>query len=352
MEPQSRLQQGAQALYTIISAINAGQEEHAVLAALLEHTVVDLGYRAATLRILDEEQQTLSLKAAYGLSERYRTKGTVEIANSAIDRAVIGGEVMTVDDVRADPGFQYGEAAEREGLVSAIALPLTLRDRAIGVLRVYTAAPHSFGDEERALLSAVANLGAQAIQRARLFSSFQQIARSMNSSLDLREVLTNLLLQSVDELNVRAGSIRLLGPSARTLHLAAAYGLSERYLAKGAVKVSQSQVDQHVLAQFQPVVITELTEARGFQYPEEAQREGIRSVLVVPLCARGVAIGVLRVYSGQIRQFSAEEIAFMTTVADLGGLAIENAKLHEALKSRLAALQADANAWQRFLSFS
>ncbi|MBX0327726.1 GAF domain-containing protein [Oscillochloris sp. ZM17-4] len=349
---QSRLQKGALALYTIISAINDGHEEQAVLDALLERTVVELGYRAATLRILDEERQTLALKAAYGLSEGYRAKGDVELASSAIDRAVIGGDLVTVDDVRADPGFQYGEAAEREGLVSAIALPLTLRDRAIGVLRVYTAAPHSFGEEERALLSAVASLGAQAIQRARLYTAFQQIARGMNSSLDLREVLTSLLLQSVDELNVRAGSIRLLGPSARTLHLAAAYGLSEGYLAKGAVKVAQSPVDQHVLAERQPVAITELTAAGGFQYPEEAQREGIRSVLVVPLCARGVPIGVLRVYSGQNRRFGAEEIAFMSTVADLGGLAIENAKLHEALKSRLAALQADANAWQRFLSFS
>lgn len=352
MEPQAFLQQGARALFTIISAINAGQDEQTVLAALLERTVSDLGYRAATLRILDEERQTLALKAAYGLSERYRSKGDVDLANSAIDRAVIDGEVVTVADVRADPGFQYGEAAEREGLVSAIALPLTLRDRAIGVLRVYTADSHSFGEEERALLLAVASLGAQSIQRARLYAAFRQIAHGMNSSLDLREVLTSLLLQSVEELHVRAGSIRLLGPRAQTLHLAAAYGLSERYLTKGAVKVAQSPVDQHVLTERQPVAITELSEARGFQYPEEAQREGIRSVLVVPLAARGVPIGVLRVYSGQIRHFSAEEIAFISTVADLGGLAIENAKLHETLKTRLAALQADANAWQRFLSFS
>jgi GAF domain-containing protein len=352
MEHQAFLQQGARALYTIISAINAGLDKQAVLDALLERTVVDLGYHAATLRILDEERQTLALSAAYGLSEDYRAKGAVEIANSAIDRAVIGGEVVTVADVRADPGFQYGEAAEREGLVSAIALPLTLRERAIGVLRVYTAEPHQFDEGEQALLAAVASLGAQAIQRARLYSSFQQIARSISSSLDLHEVLTNLLVQSVEQLNVRAGSIRLLGPRGQNLHLAASHGLSEHYLAKGAVKLAQSPVDQHVLTERRPVALGELTEAQGFQYPEEAQREGIRSVLVVPLCARGVAIGVLRVYSGQLRKFYAEEVAFMSTVADLGGLAIENAKLHETLKSRLAALQADANAWQRFLSLS
>lgn len=323
-----------------------------MLDALLERTVSDLGYRAATLRILDEERQTMALKAAYGLSERYCSKGDVELANSPIDRAVIAGEVVTVADVRADPSFQYGEAAECEGLVSAIAVPLTLRDHAIGVLRIYTGDRHRFGEQERALLLAVASLGAQSIQRARLYAAFRQIAYGMSSSLDRREVLTGLLLQLVEELHMRAGSIRLLGPRDQTLHLEAAYGLSEDYLAKGAVQVSQSPIDQHVLSQRRPVAISDLSEACDFQYPEEAQREGIRSVLVAPLSARGVPIGVLRVYSGQIRHFSAEEIAFIATVADLGGLAIENARLHETLKTRLAALQTDASAWQRFMSLS
>ena len=47
-----------------------------------------------------------------------------------------------------------------------------------------------------------------------------------------------------------------------------------------------------------------------------------------------------------------EEIAFATTVADLGAVAIENAKLHEALKTRLEALKEDSDGWYRFLAFS
>jgi GAF domain-containing protein len=65
-----------------------------------------------------------------------------------------------------------------------------------------------------------------------------------------------------------------------------------------------------------------------------------------------MAIGVMRMYSGHVRRFSAEEIAFAATVADLGGVAIENAKLHEALKARLEALKEDASGWYRFLALS
>ncbi len=353
MEPQAEfLQRGTRALYRIIAAVSAGLDTQAVLDALLERTIVELDYRAATLRLLDSERRTLELRAAYGLSPAYLTKGAVEVAQSGIDQQVLDGATVALPDVRSAAGFQYGAAAGREGLVGAIALPLALRERVIGVLHVYTAAAHTFGDEERALLAAVAALGAQAIQRAQHAAALQQIAASMTASLDLKTVLGALLLPAVQALGARAGSLRLLGPRRQTLHLAAAYGLSATYLAKGAVQVAESAIDQHVLGHLEPMAITELSETAGFQYPTEAQREGIRAVLVAPLRARGAAIGVLRVYTGQLRHFSPEDLAFCATVADLGALAIENAKLHATLAQRLEDLKADTNGWQRFLTLS
>ncbi len=132
--------------------------------------------------------------------------------------------------------------------------------------------------------------------------------------------------------------------------MAAAYGLSAAYLEKGAVKVAQSPIDQKVLHEAQPIAIADIQ--TEFQYPEAAQREGIHSVLVVPLRVRGTTIGVMRMYSRQVRHFSTEAITFATTVADLGAVAIENAKLHEALKARLEALKEDTDGWYRFLALS
>lgn len=346
------LERKVEALYEITRAINASLSQQEALAVLLERIVTELDYKAATLRLLDEERRELELKAAYGLSEAYLTKGAVDVIRSNIDHSVLTGEWMTLADVRHDPGFQYPEAAVREGLASMLAVPLTVRDRVIGVLHVYTAEPHTFRPAEQAFIAAIANLGAQAIQRTRLFEAFQRIAHLVNSSLKVEEVLTTLLLESVKELNVKAGSIRLLGPKKATLHLATAYGLSKTYLQKGAVKVAHSPIDQRVLQEAQPLAITELTPESGFQYPEEARQEGIRSVLVLPLLVHETGVGVMRLYSGQVRRFSAEEINFAAAVADLGALAIENAKLHEALKQRLEALKEDADGWYRFLALS
>jgi two-component system, NtrC family, sensor kinase len=351
MAEKQWLQHEVRILYEIIQAINSGLDHQDVLNIMLEHIVTVLGYRAATIRLLDQEHQRLELKAAYGLSEVYLDKGSIDLHKSGIDQRVVDGEEAAVTQLAAETSFQYAEAAIREGLVSMLAVPLSIYDLVLGVLHLYTAEAHEFTPEEIAFVAAIADLGAQTIQRSRLFDAFQGIVQNVNSSLDLQEVLSKLLSISVFELNVKAGSIRLLGPKRETLHLAASTGLSQEYIQKGAVKVAQSSIDQKVLREGKPV-IADLRDQSAFQYPEDVHREGIYLVLVLPLRVKGTMIGVIRFYSGKVHKFTLEEMNFAVAVADIGAIAIENAKLHEVMKQRLAALKEDVDGWYQFLAFS
>lgn len=349
---RGQLHHEARALYHIAEALTAGLDMQALMNTLLAHTVEELGYQAATLRLLASDGRGLILRASYGLHSSCLTREAADVSRSDVDQHVLSGCIVTATDVRTAPGFQDADADGQEGLVSAIALPLTLCERMLGVLEIYTADSHNIDDGERALLSAVANLAAASIQRVHYAAALREIGASLTASLELKPMLGSLLLRTAQALGTQAGSLRLLGPRRQTLHLAAAYGLSDSYLAKRAVKVAESGVDRHVLIKREPLVLTELSEATELQYPVEAQREGIRAVLVAPLCARGDSIGVLRVYASELRHFGSDEVSFAATAANLGALALENAKLHEALKQRLEALQADSNAWQRFLTMS
>jgi GAF domain-containing protein len=350
MDYQRSLRRELDIFYEITRAINASLSQQDVLKAMLHRIVTDLGYRAATLRLLDQEQQKLELKAYDGLSEDYLSKGAVDLAKSDIDRTVLTGRIITIQDVRRESGFQYSKAAEREGLTSLAAVPLILHESAIGVLHVYTAEQHEFNSDEQAFIAGIASLGAYAIRRTHCFEAFCRIAHQINSSLEVKQVLKKLLLESVKELNVRAGSIRLLGPRKLKLHLATATGLSEEYLKKGEIELARSPIDQKVIKEAKAAAITDIAKDTGFQYAKEAEREGIRSVLVIPLRLRDVTIGVMRLYSGQVRKFVPEEISLAKAVADLGAVAIEKARLHEILKDRLEALKEDVDGWYRFLS--
>jgi GAF domain-containing protein len=352
MNQDTGLQRKVHALYDITLAINSTLDEDKILLAMLERIVNELGYKAATLRLLDEEQDQLELKASYGLSETYLKKGAVDVAKSGIDRSVLTGDWVAIADAAHDSGFQYPQAAATEGLSSLLAVPLTHRNRVIGVLHVYTAEPHEFRESEKAFLAAIANLGAQAIVRTHMFESFYRFAQHINTSVELKDVLATLLVQSVKELNVKAGAIRLLGPKRATLHLAAAYGLSDGYINKGPIVVAQSPIDVRVLTNSKPVTIADISQEPTLQYRDEAMKEGIRSIMVVPLDVRGTVIGVMRFYSTQLRRFSDEAIGFATAVADLGAVSIENAKLHELLKQRLESMKEDVDGWYRYLALS
>jgi GAF domain-containing protein len=59
------------------------------------------------------------------------------------------------------------------------------------------------------------------------------------------------------------------------------------------------------------------------------------------LSAEGKAVGVLRIYSGEVRAFDEEEMRFLEAMARLSALALENARLHQTLRSDFEMLVAD-----------
>jgi len=350
MESSSERAKHSDIFYRIAHAVNASLKLEDTLQAILEAVRENLGVRAALIRLLDADAQELKLVASIGLSEAYLEKGSVLLSESGIDRRVLEGEIVRVDDVTRDPDFQYPEQAEQEGLCGMLAVPLQVRERPIGVLRVYCSEQRAFTHEEVLLLQAVADLGAVAIEKAQLHEGLFRIAEALSSSLELQTMLGNVLQATVNEMRIKAASVRLLGGKGRKLHLVAAYGLSEAYLGKGDVRVKDSPLDQHVLEEGKPVVLFDVAAEPGFQYPEEATREGIRSVLAVPLRLRGQTIGVMRAYSAQPRRFGPIAQEFLLSVADLTAVAIENARLHAALKARYEDLKTDLAEWYRFLA--
>ena len=80
--------------------------------------------KQASVRLLDRSGQILELAAVHGLSKNYLEKGPVEVAKSPIDRQVLQGQIVQIEDVTEDPRFQYPMEAQQEGIKSVICVPL------------------------------------------------------------------------------------------------------------------------------------------------------------------------------------------------------------------------------------
>jgi GAF domain-containing protein len=324
-------------------------EESEVIEAVLKLLDSTLAPQAVLIRLLNPDADTLRLAGARGLSDAYLEKGDIHLDESVVDQAALNGEIITVDDVQRESGYQYPQAASEEGLRGMVVLPLSVRHIPMGVLRLYVQDIETLAPEDISLLRILADMAALALEKIRLQHSLYQIAAAINSSRELQPMLQKVLEAAVEELGLKGASIRLLDQREKTLHLMAATGLSESYLQKGPVEVAKSPVDQWAL-KGKATVLLDVEEESGFQYPEAAAQEGIRSVLVVPLCLQGRNLGVMRVYSARPRRFGKVSHHYLSSVADLVALAVENAQLYAQLHQEYKELKVDLAEWYRFLA--
>ena len=177
-----------------------------------------------------------------------------------------------------------------------------------------------------------------------LVSPMCDVCNRIISRFDLPDVLSNLVKTAAECLNAKGSAIRLLDEKGYTLEVAAAYGLSEEYLNKGPVEINASPIDQEALIG-QVATIPYASADPRFQYPNEADKEGIASVLCVPLRAGIKTIGVIRVYTSEPHEFTEQEVNLLYTLACHGAVAIENARMRHELQRQYDDLMKDIWHW-------
>lgn len=167
------------------------------------------------------------------------------------------------------------------------------------------------------------------------FRLFYETTQAILSARNLQATLDALVQSTVAALQCTAGSLRLIDEQSNRLEQVAAFGLSGTYLNKGSLNADQSIPE--VLAG-RPVYIKEAYNDPRIQYPDAMRAEGIDTILSVPVNAREKVIGVLRLYCAEPRDFSEEDIEFVSALAEMGGLVIANARRYKEEGDKLASL--------------
>lgn len=169
------------------------------------------------------------------------------------------------------------------------------------------------------------------MEEGQRYKVLYEIAHELNSDLAPQEVLRTIVETIRDAAGARGSSLMLLTSDRQQLMHTIASGLSDWYVRKGPVMVDTA------IAQAldgKPVAILDATTDTRVQYREQAKKEGIVSMLSLPLVRRGQVIGILRIYTSGPRQFSEQEIDFFSALSSLGVVALERAELLEEEKKR------------------
>jgi GAF domain-containing protein len=158
------------------------------------------------------------------------------------------------------------------------------------------------------------------------YSSLYEAAVAINSSHSNKEICHNLVERVARTLKAKGGSLMLLSPDRKHLVPVVVYGLSDRYYGKGCVSADRSISEclkGNITAAYNA------SEDERIQYREQARNEGIASILSVPVKLRDTIMGIISIYTAEPRHFTEEEIYFISAIANLSAISLENARLYK-----------------------
>jgi signal transduction histidine kinase len=244
------------------------------------------------------------------------------------------GKAARVGDVTQDPRY----IMLRPEVRSELAVPLEVNGVVRGVLNVDSDRADAFGSNDQELLEALAIQAAGAIRntwlfeqlrlKARLFESLASVSRTINSTLNLDEALSAVTREACVLMQAKMCSLMMLDDTRAWLDLRASFGAGQSYLQKPRLSVGESLLGA-VVRRKKPIHVENVQVSGRYQHVEVARREGLVSLLSVPLLFTGEAIGALSVYTARPYVYSNDEIRILSAFAELSAIAIEKARLYE-----------------------
>jgi GAF domain-containing protein len=164
---------------SLTSETIAGADHLETLAAQLSQILVGaFGIKGTTIFILNPDRDELEILASIGLSPDYVHKGPVLVDKSI--QLARNRESIVIRDVAQSDQLQYPDSAEKEGIRAIVSLPIRLRDKIIGALRLYHSEVWDVSSEDLALLMVIArNLG-MAMMYFRLATAVQAVKETVN----------------------------------------------------------------------------------------------------------------------------------------------------------------------------
>jgi len=156
--------------------------------------------------------------------------------------------------------------------------------------------------------------------------ALSKISKAISSDLYLEDILRLIVVVTAEVMKSKVCSLWLLDERDNALKIRATQALSEEYLKERSLKMGEGVVG-YVAVENRPMMIYNVLKEPRYKEKELARKEGLVSMLSVPMCVKDKVIGVINCYTSYPHKFTKSEVEVFTTVANQAAIAIENAGL-------------------------
>ena len=323
-----------QLLYQVSNVIHSTLDSQEALQLIVSEAVRLMNASSGSVVLINPTSGFLEISASQNLPGAAR-KLQLRIGEGVTGWVARHGKPARVGDVTQDARY----VAARRGVKSELAVPLEVNGETRGVINVDSDRADAFSADDQDLLEQLAVQAAKVIEntwlyeqlrlKVHLFESLSSVSRAINSTLNLDEALRVITREACELMRARMCSLMMLDESREWLDLRASYGAGEAYLKRRARLSVEESVLGVVVRRKKPMQLENVQTSSRYLNVELARREGLISLLSVPLLFAGQSIGTLNVYTSRLYNFSNEEIRILSALAELSAIAIEKARLYE-----------------------
>ncbi|MBI3810809.1 MAG: GAF domain-containing protein [Nitrospirae bacterium] len=338
-------------LRQISESISCNLDLDDVLKQIIDIMVQVTKSDACLLYLYDDRNKELILKATKNPHPKLIGRIRLELGEGITGWVAREKKLVAIaKNASDDPRFKVFHKLPEDRYHAFLSIPVISKNEVIGVINVQHKRPHHHSINELALLTTIGHQVGGAIENARLYEemskkamqieTLSQVSKTIASNLYLKEILQLIVAMTAEMMNSTICSIMLLDDEKQELEIVATQSLSEEYRKKPNLKVGQS-ISGQALKEKRPIAVKDVTREPGYMYADLARKEGLCSLLSVPMMIRDRAVGVINSYTSREHTFYDEEIKILQAVANQSAVAFENTKLvrrsnemQEALENR------------------
>lgn len=317
-----------------------------VLQRVLFACIQYVGGERGSVVVMDDHGKPVDATIVYG--KQFHDHSTQQLRDT-VEKGLAGWVIQNrtaalVPDTSQDERWlrRADDAIDKSGSKSAICVPLMARGGLVGVLTLVHSVPNTFSKEHLELMKAIADQASVAVLNARLFMETQRTARimsslaegaaSMNSTLEMQDVLRRILNQTMQALQVETVALGLIEQPGKDLVFKAAAGNNSGTIPGLRISAGQGLIGK-VIGSGRGVIIPTIKNVVGLVEADQLDDVEMRAFAIAPIQSHGKVIGVLEAVNPVSGTFDPDAMVVMTGLGSLAGTTIENSRLFEQLQN-------------------
>ena len=320
------------ALYRISTLSGKSLNSVRALEEILDEVMQVFSANSASISLLNENSDTLLIEVQRGLPDKSRGF-QLPVGVGITGWVAAHGQPLLCPDVsREEKYFQLDERVRAE-----MAAPLTEGGRTVGALNVDSCTVGSFDEEDLRLLVLIANEASRVLEnmwmiqqlrkKADQLQSLVLLSQDISGTRKFDEVLNTICREGLLLLGCRLSAFFLYDEKSDLLHLQCLQDTQGPRDYQEQLKPGDSLLGS-ALRGHRQVQTRDLLRTEEHHFIDLIRSESLQSMLVTPVIFEDVPIGIITHYIDRPHRFHDDERMIARALADLGAIAIENARLY------------------------